>query len=262
LAVTFLNDYIGSNSAATISATNEASGFPDDNLLDINKNILWKCGASTTIIFTIDLGVARACDTIALINNDWNNPTSVTGIKLHTENDDDGAWDSAVTYAIGGAGSWETDTAADQPIWYEEFDSALRRYWRLTCVGCSGAVPHKLGTILLGERVDLSLNYDKPRSLSVDYGVETWETSGGRKFSIKRHDDRQSFALKWSALSSANKNKFTTLWEETEGGHLPFLFKDTDDSLYFVRSKMGGRLPITEDVHQRYALTLNLEEVL
>lgn len=241
-----------------------AASYPITNLNDPNKNTKYMPGsaAATTIIFDFGAG-KRICNSIVLVNNNGN--SDAFSIKLSTEDTDDNGWDDVITYHVGSAGAYHASVAADEPHWEETFEGTEvnKRYWRLEMD--SIATTNYIGTALLGIFVaDIDdWHYDNPRTRVDTFGISTLTTPGGYVHSHKRIELQKRFPLTWSRVSSGWRDTVVdTFWESVNGGHLPFLFKDTDGSLYWVRADNRGHLVNTEDEHKRWGFSLNLKEEL
>lgn len=251
--------YEGLEGATSVTASSAASGFPDDNLQDRNQNTLWKAGGTGTVTITIDYGTTVSPTAVALVNNNLYSATGDNSIRLVTETDDDNTWDGTLEYHVGSSGSAHAAASGDEPIWLETFsEPTARRYWRLYIYNCDSGV-HYIGAIILSETLTLNPQFDRPADLASIYGVDTFETSGGHRFTNKLHDERMRWNLKWTYAGGSFKEDVLTFWRSVEGSRYPFVYKDRDGALYWVAC-VGASFPHTESQHELWSFSMTLEE--
>lgn len=249
--------YQGLESATLTSTPAAAAAYPVTNINDRNKNTICKPSSAADWYVDMNMGSSLTANAIAVINHNLDT-SSAAGLRL--QHDDNGSY-SSPTYVIGDAFLWDTIGSGDAPIYYKTFSSASDQYWRV--IIDNATTSSYIGTILLGTILPLTPNPDQPRQRDHRYGVSTFETSGGQVYTNYHHGLVRGFDLKWSDITTTNKNYLVdTLWAGISGGRYPFLFVDTDSSLYYVRADMGGAMSQSESKHGLWTVGLKMEEEL
>ena len=251
---------------ATITQTNvgEDADHGLVNLYDRNKNLYWKAAnANTAGYLDIDLGSARACNSVVLISHNYDefvNP-GPSGIKLAYDNNDNGSY-SAITYVVGSSGAYHAYETANLYNWIETFNSVSKRYWRLYLEALGAATYQQMGFVLLGAKFQHSVNWNfGDGNLGYDYGVETGETTGGHRRRQKNYGLRRSWEYSFEYIDETHKDNFIAFLDGVYGPFYPFFFTDEEGSGYYV-SLIDRTQNFTHLNYQEYNPRIRLEEEL
>jgi hypothetical protein len=132
---------------ATFTVTNEASGFPKENVLDWFRWSYWKSSGTTAPIYLhVDMGVGNTAQPTTLVVGGHNLHTAGASVKVE-HSDDDSAWTQV--------GTTQTPTTK-QPVTDTFSPASAHRYWRVSLTGTLSVAP-QIGIVTLGRRIDLPL---------------------------------------------------------------------------------------------------------
>jgi len=248
----------------TLNTITEDADFPLTNLQDRDENTLMKAGnANTSGYIEIDLGSARAVDTLILGNHNYTN-TGV-GIQLYYATTDDGAFGDNI-YAIGSAGTYEDYTSGDADRWFETFSSATKRYWRLSLEAMGAATYQEIGTIFMGAQWNWAHEPELTLREDSGYNVTVNEAAGGSRFSqIANTTVRRIYNIPLEYIVAAEKTKHET-WRDTifmgDGlSRYPFYWSiDNGTTIEFARYR--GKLNLEQQAYQVWKTNHVFEEEL
>ena len=234
------------------------------NLYDRNKNLYWKAAnANTAGYLDIDLGSARACNSVVLISHNYDefvNP-GPSGIKLAYDNNDNGSY-SAITYVVGSSGAYHAYETANLYNWIETFNSVSKRYWRLYLESLGAVTYQQIGFILLGAKFQHSVNWNFGDGLlGFDWGVETGETTGGHRRRQLNHYMRRAWEYTFEYIDETHRSNLQTFLAAVYGSFYPFIFTNEESSIYYAALN-HRRTDLTHLEYQQYNVRLSLEEEL
>jgi hypothetical protein len=231
-----------SAAAFTMSLAEDAS-YPLSNLHTNIPTLLWKSSAATNVqTLKIDLGVAKACDFLAIGTHNW---AGMTTVNLQYDTADNPAFTSLVDLIPTANGF-----TANFPQLIT-FTSATKRYWRVLFTNCNSVVP-QAGLVLLGAKLTFPHTYDwdfnlgdkqynTTKATDINGVIRTARSGGGRgvhKFKLSLTDD--TFRTDWQALC-----------EKTFGSANPFVWTD-DVAVKRISHFAEDYLPISK---HRYNIT-------
>lgn len=247
----------------TVDSLGANAGFPTNNLLDRSHKLYWKAlNANTSGYINIDLGAARACDYLILGEHNYSNTNY--GIKLATDNNDDGDY-SAVTYVVGSSGAYHAYANANYKKWYETFGSSTKRYWRLYLEAMGAATYQQLANIFIGAEWEHAHNPELGIGQDSEYLVESGRTTSGTvRSQINNTTKKGIWEYNWKYIISSEKTKFESwrddIYMSNIVSHYPFYFFDTSDQVFYTRAV--GALKLQEQAYNVWQTKISLEEEL
>ncbi|MHB1050995.1 MAG: hypothetical protein ACYC09_13020 [Bacteroidota bacterium] len=209
-------------------ADNVNASFPVSNLKNYYPDIVSKSNSTgTDQYFLIDLGSARACDSIIIEGHNFNSVLASAAVRLQYNTNDDTDWADAVTAVNIMIAAEYTDEVV-----YKAFSSQTKRYWRILFDSTVAAAP-QIGNIFLGTRLTMETtpwypfihgapDFDVQSSRAIDGRLRGATTRGA----IYRH--RISFKLQTDAIVTA-WNAFLLL---ARGSGRPFYYVDHDGNVW------------------------------
>lgn len=240
--------------SATLSYDGTAnSGYPETNLQDRNKNTLFQdtvLAAGNSL--TIDLGSARACNYVTLIN--YSNQSD-TVLKLEYSADNVSYFTAFFNFDVSGAGNQIINT----------FSSKTKRYWKLTFsdVAIATSKTISMGAILLGTIFETSTNPDINEQYSLYFSTKSAESIGGNRFSSTNFADfREKISLNWQYINETEREKWRNLFETVKISDpfsvWPFLIYDSAKTDYYYCRIM--QVPDIQQVaYQAYQMSLEIQ---
>lgn len=202
---------------ATLTALSEATSYPVENLYDDNYASVWRSTAadSTTQTIVADFGSAVAISACALGNVNIRS-TATVKIQGHTA-DSWGTPDVDETIVVTGL----TSTAYRRNL-YHAFNSASKRYWRLTILdngNTDGFI--EIGEWFLGVPIELDQNYDGSNIRRLIRNNIQHQTEYGQNFVYTRD---WGWMLDWSFTNATEtlRDQLRLLAQSTFGQGLPF----------------------------------------
>lgn len=124
--------------ASEITADQEASGYPDDNLADLRTYLRWKATSSANQYITFTLGSSHAADAIGFAGHNLGTIGASVTIQYYS-----GSWLTALS--IG--------TMANDKPYVGLFTSQSSSQWRIALTAMSGTP--EIGVIILGSRLTM-----------------------------------------------------------------------------------------------------------
>ena len=222
--ILYLNRTIG----ATITASAEDSGYPDDNLGDWREYEKWQGSAANSYTIIINLGSAASVTAFALVGHNLN--TCGARYKLEAGTDDITFGTAVVAY---------TTPATDRSL-ADYFTNPGKQYLQLTIDNNGGAVfTPSIGVLFLGDYLTMERLPETPLDPDEieDVKEELINETGSLIGAIIDHTlRRQSWSFKWltQAWVTATWLPFLRTYR-----NLPFIFHwdvDTDTAaVYLVR---------------------------
>ncbi|MCK5610684.1 hypothetical protein KAR91_52915, partial [Candidatus Pacearchaeota archaeon] len=168
----FLYDDLGI--AATLTSATEDADFPKENVQNELRTKIYKSTDLTDEWLVFDLGAAATVDTIAIMNHNFNEFTSVTPtIKFQGHTAD--SW--------GTPDIDETLTVVDGII-VNYIAGGSKRYWRVSMTGGSGTeTAYNIGRVMFGARMQTAKSYDIGFNQAPNDFTTTVQTIGGQLYS-------------------------------------------------------------------------------
>jgi hypothetical protein len=244
--------YEGIESATVTTSATPAPGYPVTNLQDRSPYTLFTAeyspGGSNIVI---DLGAARACDFIALINY-----TAESGTEM------DIAWSADnVSYTDV---ETDIDVAGSGSQFVRPFASASKRYWRLIFKDGDTAYPKdvSIGTILIGTIFVPASNPNINETYSVNNAVETLEAQGGQRYGTLINTlQRKRWEYQFNYVSEADRTKWlamdATIKTSDKFSLWPFMIYAHNSTFYYGR--MVGNMSIQQIAYQAYQLNFTFD---
>jgi len=259
MAFTIYHRGFDSSRPITIQIGGEDTGYPIENLEDRNYYTKWQNDNNNEEVeIDFDAGAAIAPDYFAIINHNLTDTNY--GIKLEYGTGGVGGSFSSVGYLLGGAATYEDYAVGDSPIWLEIFTApgSSYQYYRFTIEDKNGTKPN-LAVVMLGVAQEFSGSYNWGASVGEAYGNERSRTPGGHYKVNQNWGPKNRFELDFDDFNETDKTAWQAVMDEVQGSLYPFVIKDIDDNLYYVRLIQDSML-FNLIEYQMYGNSIILEE--
>jgi hypothetical protein len=254
----FLYDDLGI--PATITAATEDTDFPKENVQNELRTKVYKSTDLTDEWLVFDLGSAATVNTIAIMNHNFNDFSSVTPtIKFQGHTAD--SW--------GTPDVDETLTVVSGTI-INYITGGSKRYWRVSMTGGSGTeTTYNIGRVMFGAKLQPSKSYDVGFQRSINDFTVTSQTIGGQLYSdFKGNYD--SFVLPFSMITTTDRDNMITMVENNRTAKNLVWTIDTTDTTSINATTYYGKfidLPTFNNTlktsgDERHSTVLNLRESL
>ena len=203
--------------------------------------------------FKIDagMGIAITPDFVGFINHNLNAGECVLHVICGNAADNGTTWDFVAFDGEGGdIGGLPIDITELQYL-------KTKRYWKISISGITA--PAYFGNFFMGvsRLPSVDCNYGSP-ILYDRSGVKTSETDGGSVFSIKRYGLKRIWNIAYEAISDADKAVLVGLESDCDGPHRPFIFTDTDSSLFYGR--LNSQMQVTPTTAGLWDVSFQIRE--
>ena len=213
---------------ATLSATDTATGYDVDNIIDLRPYTLHKFNAFGTKYITADYGSAVEADALGLVGHNLGTAVATVSVEYSSDN-----FAADTHEALAGF------LPANDKAIMKEFTSASARYWRIKIV--TAAVVAQIGVALLGEVLTFerwpSGGFD-PDSLSIVASSSISKTGNMLGATLKYV--LRTVSMTFRAITpSWITNTFTPAWDSHLEELKPFLLAwditNHATEVYFLR---------------------------
>jgi len=217
--------YEGLEDLSSLAVSSEDTDYPKENLQDRSPETLFKpASVASPIVIDMDFGLGSelAADSLILLNH--NLYTKGCGIKLAY---DDTGFPADDAYVIGSAGAYHEETAADEPIWKEEFvKTAVHRYWTLTI---ENTLMFWLGGILLGSKYTGEVFLPRVRTLQPHLAIDY--THSGVRIAVEKGATKRYREYNTYSRTSAERASMNTVAEAIGSMYHSIVLYVADESL-------------------------------
>jgi hypothetical protein len=239
---------------STLAGGSWNAGFPLSNLKDARLALVARTtnAATTSTVFTVDLGTAKTIRAVGLVNHNLSNGSSWT-----VEASSSAAF-SSIGYASGSVPSWPAGTvAADiagvaRPCSATAL-SATFRYWRIAINNPSNPAGYiQIGRLFIGDAWQPSVNYQAGATLGYETDTSFERSLGGAEFASVRPMRR---VMRFGLPALPNAEAFGTGLEviRRSGTHGEvLLIPDSADTANLARRNFMGRLRQLSPVEQPF----------
>lgn len=256
--IRFLYDDLGQ--PATLTASTENTAFPKENIVNELRTKIWKSTDLTSETLDFDLGAASAVDTIAIMNHNFSDFTSVTPTITWIGDDDSGFGSPSTSEAL--------TVVSGIIILY--FSSDSKRYWRLSITGGSGTeTVYEVGRVMFGARLQPTKTFDIGFERSIMDFTTMSQSIGGQLHSDFK-DKFDVVRVNFSHQSKTDRDSIITMAENNRTAKNLIVTLDTastatiNDTTYY--GKLVGLPAFTNSLKtandERYNTALEIRESL
>lgn len=205
----------------------ESPTYPLSNLSTYIPTDEWSSSANTNAqTLSIDLGSAKAIDTIILHNHNLN---LMTTVKLQVDAAGNPAFSSPVDVVAN------LVTGATAGIFKTEFGATTKRYWRILFTDTNAVIP-AIGQLFLSSKFDVGQPYDAPFEGGNDEYETAQKTSlSGVDRASQNFGGKTIFKISFSLGGVTFKLAWIAFHNKVRGRLCPFYFADVEDSIYLVK---------------------------
>lgn len=205
----------------------EAPLYPLSNLSTYIPTDEWSSSAATNAqTLKIDLGSAKAIDTIILDNHNVN---LMTTVSLQVDAADNPAFPNPVDVV---ADLSDTLTGNIDKV---EFAAATKRYWRILFTDTNSVIP-AIGQIFLSSKFDVAQPYDAPFEGGNDEYTTAQKTSlSGVDRASQNFGGKTIFKIAFTLGDVTFKTNWIAFHNKVRGRFCPFYFADVDDAIRLVK---------------------------
>ncbi|MFQ5792339.1 MAG: hypothetical protein ACE5JI_17865 [Acidobacteriota bacterium] len=240
----------------TVTGSSEATGFPAENAVDLDRSSVWKGDTTGTDSIKVDLGSAKAVSGVGIANH--NLKTLIDGgatIELHKSSDNFVANDVLVFLVV----------PTSDNDYYGTFASTTERYWRLQATNGAGTAM-QIGEFYLGTNQELTQNPEVGMDDEIVSHNLLSRSFGG--VSVIRQLGRQTrrFAMTWTALNATERDEIKIVVTTQLGSLKPFFYAPRSDTStspqgegFFVRFESNS-FRVKERFTGVFSLTATLVE--
>ncbi len=223
---------------------------PMSNLLDRNPNHLWKSTDLFAQSLWIDLGVARAVDTIMFGDCNFFSALAAGTITIQGKLNAGDAWTT-----------WDTISGltTDGNL---EFEAASQtfRYWAVNFP--VSTVLLQIGNISLGARLEISQPYDSQSEHGESFKTNSRRSVNGTPYSSQPFAGIESWKRNWTNINQTDGDAFLTLANSVRGMFRPFYMIDMDTTVYLVYLNSDTNLLKRKSYNYNDAPPIELEAFL
>ena len=239
-----------------ITASGEASGFPDDNLLYDQRSVVWiqDAAGAATLDVTLDASEDVPIEAWALIDPNLGTDSSET-LRVR-------AWSDAIN---GSTLVYDTndDTTSPFNIWQPFIDESLDdlftddvmarikpcpmmltgltttpKYWRFDL---AGSIVHQAGVIFLGSMFQPDVTVDASHQTVLKGRTNEKETDGGQTYT-RSALSRKKLKFKLSNLSELEKWELMLRWLKVQDHEKILVCRNPDGDIDQIMSTIYGRI--------------------
>ena len=189
---------------------------PMSNLLDRNPNHVWKSSDMLAQSLSIDLGTARAVDTLVFGNNNLHDVIGANSVTVQGKLNSGDAWTT-----------WATIPAATFYSYGNievEATSQTFRYWQITFPAMTG-IP-QIGNLSIGARAEISQPPDSQSEHGETFKTNSRRSVNGTPYSSQPFAGIETWKWNWSNINQADGDALLTLANSVRGMMLPFYMID------------------------------------
>lgn len=239
-----------------LAVTDEASGYPKENMQDRRKGSYWESDTTSNQNIDIDRG-SGSLDTFNFGFLYHNLPDN-TVVQIFDATQSNYSDEAAISSQVTISSSNKPVLLLDQPPAPNGGLSSSKRYWRIKITSLASVA--QIYLIFMGTKLEITTRYNYGQNVEPDYsGITIVESIGGHRASREYYGPRDKWNLAWEFLSLSNKQNLVSAMANTVGKKLPFFFSDVAGNYYFVRFGMN-RLQMVEVAHELYNGPIVLEE--
>jgi hypothetical protein len=238
---------------ATLSATDTASGYDVNNIIDLRPYTLHKFNAPGTKYITADCGSAVSADALAIVGHNLKTAAATVSVEYSSDN-----FAGDINVALAG---FQPD---DDTALLKEFTTQSARFWRIKIV--TAAVAAQIGVALIGAILTFqrsaSGNFDPDRQKI--YAASKKSKTGNLLGIVTKYLERD-ITLVFKRLTPAwISGTFLTAWDNHLRACKPFILAwditNHASEVYLVRIPENFTLSMPYDPVRR-SLTLKMTGV-